>query len=184
MCCATGVCGPSVDPVLIRFSADVEWLKEHGVEVERNNLSQQPQAFTANGLVREALERGIDILPLVVIDGQMAFEGAYPTRAELATRLGLEDDAAPSLFTPAVAELVAIGAAVAANCEPCFRAHYDRAHKLGVAKADMWLAVQMAQAVKEQPAKLVLQLATRYLNTSASAGPGEELPVTKSKGCC
>ncbi|HEY3366119.1 MAG TPA: hypothetical protein VGK74_13785 [Symbiobacteriaceae bacterium] len=54
----------------------------------------------------------------------------------------------------------------------------DRARKLGVSKEDMWLAVQMAQAVKEQPAKLVLQVATRYLNPSATADAAGE------SGCC
>ena len=38
MCCSTGVCGPSVDPVLPRFAADLEWLKSKGVQVERYNL--------------------------------------------------------------------------------------------------------------------------------------------------
>ena len=27
MCCSTGVCGPSVDPLLATFAADVEWLR-------------------------------------------------------------------------------------------------------------------------------------------------------------
>ena len=27
MCCSTGVCGPEVDPALVRFAADLEWLK-------------------------------------------------------------------------------------------------------------------------------------------------------------
>lgn len=47
VCCSTGVCGPNVDPVLVRFASDLDWLKGQGVNVERNNLSQQPQAFAA-----------------------------------------------------------------------------------------------------------------------------------------
>jgi arsenite methyltransferase len=35
MCCSTGVCGPDVDPALVRFAADVKWLQERGVPVER-----------------------------------------------------------------------------------------------------------------------------------------------------
>lgn len=42
MCCSTGVCGPSVDPELVRFSADLDWLKAQGVTVERYNLSSSP----------------------------------------------------------------------------------------------------------------------------------------------
>ena len=31
MCCSTGVCGPSVDPRLAAFAADVDWLRSaHG----------------------------------------------------------------------------------------------------------------------------------------------------------
>ena len=30
MCCSTGVCGPSVDPVLVCFSAGIDWLKAQG----------------------------------------------------------------------------------------------------------------------------------------------------------
>jgi arsenite methyltransferase len=91
MCCSTGVCGPNVDPVLVRFAGDLEWLKGQGVSVERNNLSQQPQAFAASELVRTTMkERGLRVLPLVIIDGQIAFEATYPTREEFAARLGLQ----------------------------------------------------------------------------------------------
>jgi hypothetical protein len=31
LCCPTGVCGPSVDPDLVRFSADLAWLSEQGL---------------------------------------------------------------------------------------------------------------------------------------------------------
>ncbi len=90
MCCSTGVCGPSVDPVLVRFAADLDWLKGQGVNVERNNLSQQPQAFATAELVKNAMHsRGLKVLPMVLVDGQVAFEGAYPTRADLAVRLGM-----------------------------------------------------------------------------------------------
>jgi hypothetical protein len=55
MCCSTGVCGPSVDQKLVRFASDLHWLANHGVKVERFNLSQEPQAFAANSLVRTEL---------------------------------------------------------------------------------------------------------------------------------
>lgn len=68
-----------------------------------------------------------------------------------------------SLYSPAVAELVAIGAAIAANCEPCFKYHYARAQKLGVSSLDIARAVAMAQAVKEAPARAILGLAEQTL---------------------
>jgi len=39
MCCSTGVCGPEVDPALVRFAADLKWLESQGVVVERFNLA-------------------------------------------------------------------------------------------------------------------------------------------------
>ena len=47
MCCSSGVCGPEVDPALVNFSADLLWLAGQGVEVERLNPAQQPDAFAA-----------------------------------------------------------------------------------------------------------------------------------------
>ncbi len=90
MCCSTGVCGPSVDPILPRFAADLDWLKRQGVEVERYNLAQQPVAFASNPAVRRGLrEFGNGCLPLLLVDGQVAVHGRYPDREELArlTRL-------------------------------------------------------------------------------------------------
>ncbi len=45
MCCSTGVCGSDVDQVLVDFSADVQWLKGRGVQIDRYNLAQQPMSF-------------------------------------------------------------------------------------------------------------------------------------------
>lgn len=84
MCCATGVCGPSVDPDLARFAADVEWLRAQGVTVERFNLSQQPAAFAQTAVVKQALERGPEVLPLVLVGDRIVVEGAYPSRETLA----------------------------------------------------------------------------------------------------
>jgi arsenite methyltransferase len=85
------------------------------------------------------------------------------------------------LYTPAVAELVAIGAAIAANCEPCFKYHSAQARKLGVSQDDMACAVTMAQKVKEAPAKAVLELANKILGRTASAeDAGSPPPGT----CC
>ena len=85
MCCSTGLCGPSVDPELARFAADLDWLQAEGVGVERFNLAQQPAAFAAEPLVRKALEeRGEEALPLIVVDGAVRGSGTYPDRGSLA----------------------------------------------------------------------------------------------------
>lgn len=95
MCCSTGVCGPSVDSVLTRFAADLAWLGEQGVRVERFNLAQQPAAFAGDAAVKLALEvKGEGGLPLVKVDGQVRSSGSYPSRAELAAWAGVADAAA------------------------------------------------------------------------------------------
>lgn len=161
MCCSTGVCGPEVDPKLARFAADLDWLAGQGVEVQRFNLSQEPAVFVENPAVAAAMRASDAALPLVLVDGKVVAQGAYPERQALAGFVGLA--APPSLYTEAVAELVAIGAAIASNCESCFRFHYDKARKLGVSRADMALAVATARMVKEAPARSVLALAEKYL---------------------
>jgi AhpD family alkylhydroperoxidase len=184
MCCSTGVCGPAVDPRLPRFAADLEWLAEKGVSVERFNLAQQPEAFAANGQVKQALEaEGTDCLPIVLVNGVIVGKGAYPEREQLARWTRVQTEGAKSMYTAAVAELVAIGAAVASNCEPCFRYHFDRARKLGVSKEDMSLAVKTAQMVKDNPARSILDLADKYLK-----GRGTEVDLLavlpRGTGCC
>ena len=99
MCCSTGVCGPSVDPQLPRFAADLGWLKAQGVSVERFNLSQQPAAFAEDHAVGSVLEtKGVAGLPVVKVNGEVRSSGVYPSRAELAAWAGIGGPA-PSLFT-------------------------------------------------------------------------------------
>ena len=187
MCCSTGICGPEVDPKLVRFAADLDWLKTQGVAVARLNLSQEPLSFANDAAVKSVLEtNGEAGLPLIKVDGEVKSSGTYPTREELAAWVGVRPPA-QSIFTDAVAELVALGAAVASNCEPCFKFHYDKARKLGVSKEDMWSAVTMAQKVKESPAKAVLAVAQRYLHDEqelVSIKPMGAKAKTEASGCC
>jgi len=120
--------------------------------------------------VRAALsEKGEAALPLVIVEGKVAASGAYPTRDALAALVGLGSVPA-SLFTPAVAELVAIAAAIAANCEPCLRYHTREAEKLGVSAADMARAVELAAKVKDAPHQNILKLAARLTGNDRPNG--------------
>ena len=182
MCCSTGVCSPSVDPELVRFAADLEWLKAQGVSIERFNLSQQPGAFVEDAAARAALEtKGEAGLPLVEVNDQVKSSGVYPSRDQLAAWAGI-GGATPSLYTNAVAELVAIGASIAAGCVPCFKFHYDKARKLGVSTEDMARAVATAKAVKTALANAVLDTAERHLHRDAA--PEATAPQVQSGGCC
>jgi hypothetical protein len=85
LCCSTGVCGVDVDQELVGFSADVDWSKQNGADIQRFNLAQQPMAFVENAIVKGFLERsGAEALPLILVDGEVALAGRYPTRTELA----------------------------------------------------------------------------------------------------
>lgn len=89
MCCSTGVCGPSVDPALARFAADLEGLASSGVAVRRFNLGQEPLAFAENEQVRELLTTmGESALPIVFAGGGLRSTGRFPTRDELAAWTG------------------------------------------------------------------------------------------------
>lgn len=91
MCCSTGVCGPSVDPALVRFASDVHWLVRQGVAIERYNLAQQPQTYAASEVVKAALAQyGNGCLPLILLNGAIMSQGRYPTRKELARLVGVE----------------------------------------------------------------------------------------------
>lgn len=89
MCCSTGVCGVEVDPVLAQFAADLKWVEEQGVKVSRHNLAQEPQAFAANAAVVKEMEAGMDRLPILAVDGHIVATGTYPSRQQLAQKLGI-----------------------------------------------------------------------------------------------
>jgi hypothetical protein len=89
MCCSTGICGVNVDPVLVQFAADLQWVAEQGVAVTRHNLGQEPQAFAANPAVVREMGAAMDRLPILLIDGAIVSTGLYPSRAQLAQKLGL-----------------------------------------------------------------------------------------------
>ena len=90
LCCSTGVCGVEVDQQLVGFSADLDWAKKNGAQIERFNLAQQPMAFAEHAVVKQFLERsGAEALPLILVDGDIALAGRYPNRAELTRWAGI-----------------------------------------------------------------------------------------------
>ena len=86
MCCSTGVCGPSVDPELVRIQETLRQIQKHApdVHVQRYGLSSEPQAFVANTSVAELLKsEGPECLPLVYVDGVLVCKGSYPTNEQI-----------------------------------------------------------------------------------------------------
>lgn len=117
MCCSTGLCGASVDPVLVEFSANLDWLRRHGLEVERYNLSQQTSAFVSNEPVREMLHKeGNASLPIILVDGKVASHGSYPGKDALAKLAGVESGSKPSSFNLTI-EVTGAGASSCCSSE-------------------------------------------------------------------
>jgi len=94
MCCSTGVCGPSVDPELIRMAAVTENLKAKGYDVTRYNLANEPQAFANSIIISQLLkEKGPDVLPVTVVDGEIKKTKKFLTNEELQELTGLTEKA-------------------------------------------------------------------------------------------
>ena len=197
MCCSTGVCGPEPDERLARFSADLNWLKHLGVAVRRYNLAQEPTAFTANPLIKPIVDtKGGDGLPVILLDCRIISQGEYPSRERLLELAGLNGPAdignkaqtatadPPTIFNEQISELVALGASIASNCEPCFEYHHRKAVELGVSVDDMIQAVNVGLRVKEQPALAMVRLARKYL-APETAPAGDCCGTTgDGKKCC
>lgn len=90
MCCSTGLCGVGVDSELLRISTVINTLKKNKVEVERFNLTSAPQAFIENKEVNTCInEKGVDELPITVLDGEIVITGRYPTNEEFVKLLNV-----------------------------------------------------------------------------------------------
>jgi hypothetical protein len=91
MCCPTGLCGPSIDPVLVKVNDTLLALKKQGVEVERFNLAQQPKAFLTNKKIADLLhQNGKKALPITLVNGEVLKTGEYLAYEELCAALGIE----------------------------------------------------------------------------------------------
>lgn len=90
MCCSTGLCGVGIDPELLRISTILNTLKKNGVEVERYNLTNSPQEFINNKEINEFIyTKGVNELPVTVLDGKIVMTGRYPTNEEFKNLFGV-----------------------------------------------------------------------------------------------
>jgi len=88
MCCPTGLCGPTIDPVFLDVNEMVLKLRGQGVTVGRYLMAQQSQAFLNNAEVyRLVRERQLAALPITIVNGRVIKAGAYPTLTEVQAAL-------------------------------------------------------------------------------------------------
>ena len=186
MCCSTGICGTDVDQRLVDLAADLDWLKAQGVTVKRFGLSREPAEFAANDTIRQIMQDSEgDDLPVFMVDGVLKAKARYPSRAELAEWTGV---AAPELqITEQVRELIALGAAIGASCEPCLKYHMAKAREVGLTAAAMREAITIGRMVKEASAKNIYALAEKLIpetvEASACCSPASEKSAEASS-CC
>jgi hypothetical protein len=84
MCCPTGMCGPTIDPVLLDVNEMVLTLQGEGIPVARYQMASHAQAFINNREVfRLVREKQLTALPITVVNGHIVKVGAYPTLAEV-----------------------------------------------------------------------------------------------------
>lgn len=199
MCCSTGVCGPSADPALARFAADLSWLEAAGHGVERHNLSQEPGLFASSRTISELLQAsGVQSLPAVLVDGSLVVSGRYPTRGELRAWLSIESSGA---LDDVGRELVAVGASIVSGSEESLKFHLGEARVAGATPDALGEAVRIALEIAGSSAGSTADLAYRLIEEgliqeeqqisgSALAGEGQPVAVTFSRGgdsrtgCC
>ena len=87
-----------------------------------------------------------------------------------------------------VTMLIAAGAAMAANCEPCLNKIVPDLIEAGVAEADIQKAVEIGQFVKDKPAAIMKEAADALAGTRLSEQhKSEGCPADSMKaagGCC
>src|SRR5574340_249210 len=91
LCCSSGLCGPTLDPVLVKMNDAVLALQKQGVEVKRFNLSQQLKEVMSNKTVAELIHKnGSTALPITFVNGEVFRTGEYPSYGDLCRALAIE----------------------------------------------------------------------------------------------
>lgn len=68
-----------------------------------------------------------------------------------------------------VKELIAIGASVTANCQPCLQYHVNKALEAGMAEQEISEAIEVAQAVRKGAGYKMDKFATQIFSSAAIA---------------
>src|SRR5699024_3173227 len=83
MCCSTGVCGPEPDETLIKTNQINEYLKQNQIEVQRYNMSNNPDEFIKNKKSNSLnQEKDNEVLPNTFKESNIAKKSTYITQEE------------------------------------------------------------------------------------------------------
>lgn len=87
MCCSTGICGPTVDPALLRINGVIQKVKKDysdKIEIERHMLGKSLTAFQSNPAILELIKnQGTRALPVTAVNGKVIKTNGYPSLEEL-----------------------------------------------------------------------------------------------------
>lgn len=82
-------------------------------------------------------------------------------------------------------ELVALGAAMGSNCIPCIEHHIPEARQAGLSDSQIREAVELADKVRQVPARNVLKTAQQQLASSSLPEAAQCVDLGKhSAQCC
>jgi 4-carboxymuconolactone decarboxylase len=87
-------------------------------------------------------------------------------------------------LTPREQELVALGAALASNCNPCIETHIPKARQAGLNESEIREAVDLADALRQVPARKVLDTALAMLANASDSRDTPALTKQTPKPCC
>ena len=88
LCCPSGVCGPTIDPVLLDVNELVLTLQSEGISVARYQMASHAQTFVNHREVfRLVREKQLAALPITVVKGRVIKVSAYPTLTEVRAAL-------------------------------------------------------------------------------------------------
>jgi len=84
LCCSSGICGPNPDQALVTLQDTIDKIKEHGIGIERFQITTHPRKFTDNAEIMKLMQqRQLDALPITAVDGKIVKVGGYPSMADL-----------------------------------------------------------------------------------------------------
>ena len=95
-------------------------------------------------------------------------------------------------LSPRDSEFVALGAALGSNCVPCIEYHIPQARKAGLTDDEIQAAIQLADKVRQVPARKVLEAARTLLQpaggnpaaaTEKVQGIAAMMPRMMASGC-
>ncbi|OGL00289.1 MAG: hypothetical protein A3E31_15040 [Candidatus Rokubacteria bacterium RIFCSPHIGHO2_12_FULL_73_22] len=86
-------------------------------------------------------------------------------------------------FDARLTELLALGAATAANCAACLEHHVGKAREVGVSPEEIEAALDVGRRVRQGAAGALDRVAAR-LGVTASAAAAAAPTARAARGCC